>query len=438
MIFGIITSIALLVSIVAIVVLSRRNPAADIEELTRRQLKSYEESSARILAETRRQYEHQISILEQRLERQAAELKRTSAIEFENLANEVLERQTSRLSVGNRRELSAILDPLKENIGDFRRAVDDSYLKENSSREALRRQVEQLVRANSEIGEETRRLSDALRGNTRLQGRWGEQILERLLDSAGFIRDVHYSTQVTKSDGRRLVDDDGKAQRPDLLFILPGDSRVVIDAKTSMTAYLSYCEAASEAEEQSSLKAHVDSVRRHVDELSRAQYHKYISGALEHTLMFMPNDGAFLAALRGDPSLPEYALKRNVVIVSPTHLLSILQLINQLWRVDKQNRNAEEIAALGGKLYDKFASFVADFEAIRRNLDSTANAYERCRRHIAEGNTSLAARAEKLRAMGARTTKTIPASYIDFTQSADDSVAGHDTFPNDRSQQCRL
>lgn len=412
MILEIILSAGLLVSLAATFIMMRKMSSGDVSRFSEEQIRKYEESTDRLLEETRRQYEARIARLEQRLERQGAELQRTSAMEFEHLANEALDRQAARLAAGNRDGISEILNPLKENLGEFRRAVDDSYVKENSSREALKRQIDSLIKANAEIGSETRRLSDALRGNARMQGRWGEQILERLFDSIGFMRDVHYSIQVTSADGRRLTDDDGKGQRPDLLFFLPGNGRLVIDSKTSLTAYLNYCDATDEEKEKAALKAHVASVRRHVDELARAQYHKYIAGAVEHTLMFMPNDAAYLAAVRADKDLPEYALRRNVVIVSPANMLSILQLVNQLWRIDKQNRNAEEIAELGGKLYDKVAAFLTDFEAVQRSMDSARKAYDKCRRHVAEGNVSIAARADKLRELGVKTSKTIPDVYL--------------------------
>lgn len=416
MILEIILSAALLASIAAIFILLKKISSSADNDNSEALARRYEETSSRLLEETRRQYEKQITTLELRLERQAAEVKRTSAIEFENLANEALERQAERLSAGNRMEISSILNPLKENLGDFRRAVNDSYVKENSSREALKAQIDDLMRANAEIGEEARRLSFALRGDARMQGRWGEQVLERLLDSAGFIRDIHYKVQAGRSDGTTLRDDEGHGLRPDMIFLLPGGSKIVIDSKTSLSAYLKYCEAKSDVDEKNALKAHAESVKRHIDELSRAQYHKYIEGALEHTLMFMPNDGAYLAVIRADIDLTEYAMKRNVVIVAPTHLLSIIQLVNQLWRIDKQNRNAEQIAALGGKLYDKFVTFLSDFDAVQRNIESAAKSYEKCRRHLCEGGTSLTARAQKLRDLGAKTSKSISSAHLSLSR----------------------
>ncbi|MBD5176083.1 MAG: DNA recombination protein RmuC [Bacteroidales bacterium] len=420
--FTIILAIALIISLAVIAVLalissrSKGNTSESVnanlhhaleayKEVAEAQRRQYEEAAERLLARTRQDYESRILNLEQRLERQGKELQRTSALEFENLANRALDRQAERLADENREGINEILAPLRQNIGDFRKAVNDSYIKENSSREALSRQIDSLVSANDRIGKETRRLSDALRGNTRFQGRWGETILSGMLDAAGFVKDIHYVLQPSVVDGRRLSDDEGNLQRPDLLFLLPDDARVVIDAKTSLTAYLRYCDAVTPEEESAALKEHIASVKSHVDKLGRSQYHKYIRGAMEHTLMFMPNDAAYIAALRADAALTDYAMKRNVVIISPAHLLSILNLISQLYRIDRQNRNAEEIARLGGLLYDRIATFLTEFDTITDRLESAAKAVAKSRRTLSEGNQSVLSRANRLKDLGAKTTK---------------------------------
>ncbi|MBD5175855.1 MAG: DNA recombination protein RmuC [Bacteroidales bacterium] len=420
--FTIILAIALIISLAVIagLALTRSRSKADdadsvtanlqraldsYKELAEAHRRQYEEAAERLLARTRADYESRILNLEQRLERQGKELQRTSALEFENLANRALDRQAERLADENREGINEILAPLRQNIGDFRKAVNDSYIKENSSREALSRQIDSLVSANDRIGKETRRLSDALRGNTRFQGRWGETILSGMLDAAGFVKDIHYVLQPSVVDGRRLSDDEGNLQRPDLLFLLPDDARVVIDAKTSLTAYLRYCDAVTPEEESAALKEHIASVKSHIDKLGRSQYHKYIRGAMEHTLMFMPNDAAYIAALRADATLTDYAMKRNVVIISPAHLLSILNLISQLYRIDRQNRNAEEIARLGGLLYDRIATFLTEFDTITDRLESAAKAVAKSRRTLSEGNQSVLSRANRLKDLGAKTTK---------------------------------
>lgn len=240
------------------------------------------------------------------------------------------------------------------------------------------------------------------------------------------MNDVHYVTQATKADGATIKNENGDKLRPDMIFFLPDSRKIVIDSKTSMTAYLKYCEAESKAEEDSALRSHLDSVKKHISELDRTQYHKNIKGALEHTLMFIPNDGAFIAALRADMHLPEFALRHNVVVVSPTHLLSIISLVSQLWRVDKQNKNAEEIARLGGNLYDKMAAFLTDFESLGKQIDNTRNAFDKSRNHLSGSSTSIASRAQRLSDLGAKISRSIPKSY--FATDAK-PLATEDTAP---------
>lgn len=377
------------------------------------QMRTYEDSTARLLETTRMQYERQIELLQQRLERQGEDLKQRSTLEFSNLAEQFLSLQAERLNAGNREELGSILNPLKENIEDFRKAVNDYYLKENLSREALSGKIDILAKTNSEMSIETRRLSASLRGNASLQGKWGETVLEQLLQKTGLIKDIHFLTQTSRLNGTGIKNEEGKTLRPDIIILLPGNHRIVVDAKTSMTSYFRASELEDAEETEKELKRHALSVKNHIDELSSRQYHKNIEGALEHTLMFIPNDAAYLAALRGDMSLPDYALQRNVVIVAPAHLLSVVQLVSQIWRIENQNRNADNIARLGGLLYDKIASFVADFENIDKNIQASARAYEKCLHHLSSGNTSILRRSEKLRTLGAKTSRKIPDSLLE-------------------------
>lgn len=380
----------------------------EISEVQRRQ---YEEASQRLLDEARRQYEQQISELNHRLEQQASDLQRLASIQFENLSNKALQRQADKLSEENLSGLTSLLSPLRENLGDFQRAVNDSYVKENASREALSRQIDSLIKANAEIGSETRRLSEALRGNARFQGKWGETILQNLLETAGFINGIHYKAQVTELDGKPLTDDEKNPLRPDLIFFIPDGARIVIDAKTSMTAYLRYCDAEDEKTEKEQLSDHILSIRKHIDKLGKTRYHKHIKGALEHTLMFMPNDGAYIAALRADSKISEYAQSKNVVIVSPAHLLSILSLVSQLWRIDNQNKNADKIANLGGLLYDKIASFISEFDSIAKNIENAQKAYQHSRQLLTDGTQSVIARANRLKSLGAKTSRSLPQDY---------------------------
>lgn len=386
------------------------------------QLAAYEASTERLLTQQRQQYERQIAMLEERLERQAIEVKERSSLEFSQLAEKALEYQQEKLTRANSSEIDAILSPLKQKISDFQKSVNDAYVKENSSREALSAHIRTLAKASNDIGLETRRLSDALRGNASMQGRWGETILEQLLEKAGLIKGINFSTQSMTDDGIAIADEDGRKQRPDVILRLPGEHKIVIDAKTSMSAYFKFSEAPTENEALAEIKKHTASMRKHVDELAAKQYHKNIPGALEHTLMFIPNDAAYLAAIRYDNSICDYALKSNVAIVSPAHLLSVLQLAAQIWRIENQNRNAEAIARLGGQLYDKFVNFLGDFEAIGKNIELVSKSFNRSHDHLVKGGVSLTRRAEKLRELGAKVSKRIPETLLPTEEDEDDST----------------
>lgn len=384
--------------------------------------KKYEESTKMLLEETRRNYEAQIRTLEQRLdaqrsemeqrmERHSLEVRRQSAMEFATLASDVLREQTATLQHTACTDIDTILAPLRSRLEEFRTAVTDTYVKENASREALSKQIETLARANSLIGEEARRLTLALKGDTRMQGRWGETVLRQLLEHAGLIKDVHFRLQTASVGGRGVGSEEGASYRPDLLLLLPGGHKLVVDSKTSMTDYLAYNEATDEVSAAEHLKRHVASVRNHIRELAAKQYHKHIEGAMEHTLMFMPNDASYLAALREDASLLEYAMKCNVAVVAPAHILSVVQLVSQLWRVENQNRNAEEIARAGGLLYDKVAAFFMEFEKIHKYIAQSDRAYQNALRVLTAGTQSVSARAERLRTLGAKVTQRVPEQF---------------------------
>lgn len=362
-----------------------------------------------MMEETRRRYEEQIESLTQRLNErlneESANLARRSQLEFRALAEDILAGNKEALNRENRRQLSEMLNPLNDNIDKFKQAVEHYYLEDNRDKGALTRQLEELMSANRRIGEETRRLSNALSTNTRAQGQWGETVLEKMLNNAGMIKGVNYLTQSQKDENGMLLDEDDRRQKPDLILLLPDDHKVIIDAKVSITHYLRYIEAENEPAAESALKKHTESVKKHVDELARKQYHKNVAGAMEHTLMFIPNDAAYIAAINNDPDLWDYAYRNNVVIVSGTHLLSVLQLIRQFWRVDSQDKNAAEIARLGGVVFDKLVAFINDFNDVKRHLDATSKAYEKCVTHIEHSTVGLKARAARLKDLGSKASK---------------------------------
>lgn len=359
----------------------------------------------------RRQYQDELEILERRINEQAQEMARElvgqSRLEFQALADEILTAREERLNQENTKQINTLLSPLHANIENFRKAVDNYYIAENRDKGIISTQLQDLIHSNHEIADEARRLSSALSGNTRVQGKWGETILENMLVKAGMIKGINYLTQVNKDANGVIRDDDDRSQKPDMIILLPESKKIIIDAKVSLTYYLQYVDADNKESEEVFLKRHIDSVRKHVDELARKQYHRNIEGAVEHTLMFIPNDMAYISAVNHAPDLWDYAYNRNIVIVSGTHLLSVLQVIKQLCRIENQNRNAEEIARLGGLIFDKLITFMNDFTDIRRHIEATSKAYERCVSHIEHGSVGLKARASRLRDLGSKTTKNI-------------------------------
>ena len=331
-----------------------------------------------------------------------------------NVASEVLQLSTDRLRDENARQFEDMLRPIREKLDEFSSAVRDSYVKDNASRQSLSDQIANLVNLNRTIGEEARELSRALKGDSKVQGDWGEMVLETLLESAGMKRNINYFTQVTTDQtGQRLRSDEGRLQRPDVVVLMPDNHRLVIDSKVSLTAYSRYAAASTEEERAQEGRAHIRSVKKHIDELGCKQYQNSIPNAAEHVLMFMPVEGAYLTAVELDPDLWRYAFERNVVIVSPTHIFSVVQILGQLWRQEKQSRHAEQIAQLGGLLYDRFASFVSEFEAVERQLEQTRKAYDKCRNALTGGPQSVVRRAERLRDLGARTSRRIPQKTLD-------------------------
>ncbi len=352
--------------------------------------------------------EEQSKSLTQRLEDQARMLQQQSAVEFKSLSEDILRKRQAELVDENTQRLGEMLTPLQNNLSEFRKAVGDFYTTDQQQRAVLNQQIEALKTDNRTIAEEARRLSNSLSANSQVQGRWGETVLETLLTRAGMVKGETFLTQSSAELRDNEMAEISPALRPDVILRLPDEHTVVIDSKVSLTAFLEYFRATDSAHEDLAMRRHVDSVKKHVNELAEKQYHKQIKGAMEHTIMFIPNDSAYIAAVTHDPNLWDYAYRHNVVIVSSTHLLSTLQMITQLWRVEKQNKNADEIAKLGGLIYDKTSAFLKDFETVRTSMEKTLKACETVAAHIEHPSVGLKARAQKLKALGSKTTKNLP------------------------------
>ena len=301
---------------------------------------------------------------------------------FRIMAAESLERNARTLQQNNAEQLVSILSPLRMRIEDFNREMEKSYT------------------------EEARNLSSALRGNNRVQGQWGETVLESLLERAGLKKGINFDTQVTRdSEGNSLRDDDGRFLRPDMVIFLPDNRNIIVDSKTSLSGYLDFCEAVSDIEAKDAMKRHLLSIRRHIDELAAKKYHKTIENSAELVLMFIPNDGAMISAIDNDDAIVSYALDRKIALVSPSQIMSVIMLVAQIWRKEAQDRNATEIARLGGLLYDSAKDFLSDLQSIEKNLAAAHRSYESALSRLTSGSRSFLARAERLRDLGAKTSR---------------------------------
>lgn len=334
---------------------------------------------------------------------------------FQNLANQILDAKAERMREQNAEQLGHLLDPLRTQIGDFRKLVSESYEKENNARVALQTQVTQLVDLNQKLSHEANSLARALTTENRTQGYWGELRLERLLETSGLVKGSEYVTQES------FVDADGERYRPDAIVRLPEGKDIVIDAKVALNAYRESCDATDDGAREQALARHVHALRAHVRGLGDKNYAQLQGvSAPDLVLMFVPVEAAFLEALRRDAGLYEDAFARRIVIVGPGNLLASLRLVAHLWRTDQQNRNARAIAERAAVLYDKFVGFVADLHKVGKSLDDAQGQYRNALGKLSQGRGNLVRQAEMLRELGVTPSKQLPAPLLDLADGADD------------------
>lgn len=327
--------------------------------------------------------------------------------QFAELAGKIFEEREQRFAEASQQRLGQLLDPLKERIQAFEKRVEESYQQEARERFSLGKELERLQQLNLRLGEEATNLTRALKGQ-KTQGNWGELVLERVLEHAGLEKGREYETQVS------LRAADGERFQPDVLIRLPGDKQVVVDAKVSLTAYQQFVASDDEVIRQQALKQHVLSLRNHVKGLSGKDYRR-LEGlhSLDFVLLFMPVEAAFSVALQAEPNLFQEAFERNIVIVSPTTLLATLRVIDSLWRQERQTQNAREIAERAGALYDKFVLFVQDLDEMGSRLQQLDKAYAAARNKLCEGRGNLISRAEQVKLLGARASKSLPGDWLE-------------------------
>lgn len=338
--------------------------------------------------------------------------KNASAAEehFRILADDIFRAHSARFREASEQRLDEILAPLKTNLDEFRRSMTEAVNAEARERFSLRRELQSLMEVNKTIGKEAQELARALKGDSKVQGDWGEMILERLLEMSGLLEGVHYMVQPTRNpDGTRILSSEGAPLRPDVVVLYPDDRCVVVDSKVSLSAYADYANSADSGsqEAQSAARRHLLSARSHIAELAQKNYQDLVGEKqLDFVLMFIPNEGAFMALMHIEPGLWEEAFRKRVLLTSPTHLISVLRMLAQLWRQDASRRNVAEIARLSGTMIDKITGFLTDLDAVENALDSAMTSYRRARRRLAEGNGNVLVTARKIVSLGAKTSKT--------------------------------
>ncbi|HVW95712.1 MAG TPA: DNA recombination protein RmuC [Mucilaginibacter sp.] len=346
----------------------------------------------------------QEKIQEQKVE--IDQIRKDFQLEFQNIANKLLDEKSQKFIETNRTNLDLLLNPLKENIKAFEEKVEKVYNMEAAERNTLKGVITQLMDLNKMISNEAQNLTKALKGDNKKQGNWGEVILEKILERSGLVKDREYRLQasITGADGIRL--------QPDAIIDLPDEKHLVVDSKVSLVAYERLVNCETDEERKLFSKAHIESIRGHVNNLSSKNYHDlYQINSPDFVLLFIPIESSFSIAVQIDAELFSDAWEKKVVIVSPSTLLATLRTIASIWKQERQNRNVLEIARLSGVMYDKFAGFVNDMESIGKNIRQSQHAYDSALNKLSEGTGNLIKTAEKIKSLGARANKQIDAKY---------------------------
>lgn len=346
------------------------------------------------LEETRNAAHERQTILEQSEQRLTTQ--------FENLANRIFEHSGKKIEQQNKQSLNFLLSPLKDQLESFKKQVQDSFGEEAKERHTLTYEIRNLQQLNQQMTKEATNLTNALKGNNKIQGNWGEFILSQILDNSGLRLGYEYDTQVN------LTNENNQRLQPDVIVHLPQGGDVVIDSKVTLVAYERYFNNDEEIVKTKALSDHLTAVRNHLKQLSQKDYHKLIGiNSLDYILMFIPVEPAFLCAIDSDPSLINDALKNNIMIVSPTTLLVALRTIHNLWRYEHQNRNAELIADKASKLYDKVRGFVEDMETLGSTLDKAQQTYQNSLNKLSKGRGNIIGQIERFRELGVEVKKPI-------------------------------
>jgi DNA recombination protein RmuC len=340
--------------------------------------------------------------------------KDSMVMQFQNIAMTLMEEKTKKFTEQNQINMNNILKPLADNIHMFEQQIKDSNKQANDQTVALRLELAKLYTLNTKITQEAENLANAIKGDTKIQGNWGEMILEKILETSGLERDREYTIQTS------LLMETGKRYQPDVVVHLPMERHIIIDSKVSLNNYEQYFNSEDKIVKTDQLKKHFTSIKKHILELAEKNYQTlYSVGSLDFVLMFIPIEQAYTLIVQNEKNIFTEAYERNVILVSPSTLIATLRTISNIWKSEYQNKNALDIAQQSGALYDKFVGFIEDIKLIGKNLDSTKNAYADAVKKLYEGQGNLINRAEKIKSLGVKTTKSLDQKLISLASDND-------------------
>ena len=341
----------------------------------------------------------------------------TYKMEFKNVANEILDQKSKSLEETSNKNIKTLLDPLNKDLKDFKEKVDKVYSDEARERHSLEGQVKRLVDSSAQVSQQAENLTNALKGNVKQQGNWGEMILSSILENSGLTENREYFLQefIRDKSGEIIKDENGNGLQPDVTIHYPDERKVIVDSKVSLVAWERYMSETDPNAQKLALEAHIKSLKAHIDGLSKKNYPKYAK-ALDHVILFVPIEPAFLEAVKEDTGLWKYAYDKKVLIVGPTNLLLVLKIVADIWQIEKQSKNAIEIAEKAGELYDKLLGFVESMEDVGAGLKKANQNYEKAMGQLSTGNGNAIKKAEELKALGADTKKQFPERLIDNSE----------------------